>query len=59
MFELKIKTGNAAFEGDNEELARILRNLADKIIYLPRSGFDGVVTDINGNRVGSYELTEN
>lgn len=58
MFELKIRTGNAAFEDDNEELARILRNLADKIIYLPRSGFDGVVTDINGNHVGEYILTE-
>ena len=55
MLTVKIKTGNAAFEDGNleTELARILRQLADKI----ENGYtEGKLMDINGNSVGTYEL---
>lgn len=55
MFKLEIETGNAAFddEGKAYEIARILRDLADKI----ENGAEaGSVRDINGNKVGSYEV---
>ncbi len=55
MFRVKIETGNAAFDNDSDEVARILRELADKICE------DGCyqtikLRDINGNTVGlAYE----
>jgi len=55
MFTLKIKTDNAAFDGDRDgEVARILRDVADSI----KVGADlGVIRDINGNNVGEYKYT--
>jgi len=55
MFTLKIKTDNAAFDGDRGgEVARILRDVADSI----KVGADlGVIRDINGNNVGEYKYT--
>lgn len=59
-FNLTItEMGTAAFVesetgGPEEEVARILRNVADRI----ESGQDaGVLMDINGNRVGKYRTT--
>ncbi|USN14482.1 hypothetical protein PAPPERLAPAPP_01130 [Brevundimonas phage vB_BpoS-Papperlapapp] len=55
MFKLEIDTGNAAFDDDAKpgELARILRDLADKI----ENGADmGAVRDVNGNRVGRFDV---
>ncbi|UTC28625.1 hypothetical protein MARCHEWKA_01120 [Brevundimonas phage vB_BpoS-Marchewka] len=55
MFKLEIDTGNAAFdEGDKPyEIARILRDLAQKI----ENGADeGSVRDLNGNKVGHYNV---
>jgi hypothetical protein len=57
MFKIEIETGNAAFEDDNRnyELARILRQIAERL----ESGEDaGRVLDINGNKVGSFEMEE-
>ena len=57
MFELTIKTGNSAFADGNTgpELARILRNLADRV---ERIGWDdsmgGAIKDANGNTVGNW-----
>lgn len=52
MIRIKIKTENAAFQDGNKrcEVARILRNLADKI----ESGESpSKLLDINGNCVGT------
>lgn len=54
-FTVTIDTDNAAFDGDDcgAELARILREIAQKV----EDGADeGNAFDINGNRVGSFEL---
>jgi hypothetical protein len=59
MADLKISlnTDNDAFYDDeNLEVARILRNLADKIENNPVSGIGGfILRDINGNSVGDIE----
>ena len=55
MLEIKMKTGNAAFEDDNRnyEAARLLREVADKL----ENGWDrGVLMDINGNKVGDWRI---
>lgn len=51
MFSLKINTDNAAFEHPELEIARLLRQTADKLELSTRTG---VIRDINGNTVGSY-----
>jgi hypothetical protein len=59
MLSLNIETGNAAFDADggglNAESARILRHVADRV---EAGQMSGNVRDINGNTVGSFELTE-
>ena len=57
MFKIEIETGNAAFEDDNRnyELARILRQIAER---LENGENAGRVLDINGNKVGSFEIEE-
>lgn len=60
MFTLHISTTNAAFAEDgHSEIARLLRDVADKIAT------HGVVTnevhrlrDVNGNAVGHFRLVE-
>lgn len=60
MFTLTIKTSNAAFSSDEgyagpaEELARILELTATR---LRKEQTHGMLLDINGNHVGSFELT--
>ena len=56
MLKIEIETGNAAFEDDrNMELERILRQIAERL----ENGEDaGRVLDINGNKVGSFEMEE-
>lgn len=57
---IKIVMDNAAFEDSGgTELARILRDLADKsenscLDAIKNSG----VYDINGNKVGTFKVTE-
>jgi hypothetical protein len=51
-FALQLECDNAAFEEClRVEVARILRNAADRIEQLPVSG---KLYDINGNSVGRY-----
>jgi len=69
MFTLKIETANAAFDEMGEELARVLRELADQIELKPwrssdyrdsRKGMtrdEGTLRDVNGNTVGRWEWT--
>jgi hypothetical protein len=55
MFELKFLTDNAAFDDDPRgEIARILRKLADDIDN--GSQTEGGLYDLNGNRVGAFEI---
>jgi hypothetical protein len=52
MFKLEISTANDAFaESMHHEVARILREIADKVERGPPSG---TCRDANGNRVGEY-----
>jgi hypothetical protein len=51
MFSLKINTDNSAFEHPEQEIARLLRQIADRLEHSTRTG---VIRDINGNRVGDY-----
>lgn len=61
-FTLTVDTGNAAFHDvDNAEvpapgpeLARILRDVADRVEYAGPGG-SGRVADVNGNHVGRWE----
>lgn len=65
MFKLSIETGNAAFcdpatgeessWDENHEVARILREIADKIDDGRR---EGKAIDYNGNSVGEYTFYE-
>ena len=55
MFQLKIKTGNEAFAGEDKwtELARILRYVAQQV----GDGHPGkTVQDYNGNTVGEFKV---
>lgn len=55
MFKLKIETGNDSFGHQNlsAEVASILRQAADRV---ERGQFDGVLFDLNGNRVGEFDI---
>lgn len=56
-FTLKIETDNAAFdENHGEEVARILREIADNLNFGNVFGLDGTARDINGNTVGEWTL---
>ena len=59
MITIKIKTDNAAFEGENLgiEVARILRAVAIRFEISP-SAASGSIRDINGNTVGSCKVTK-
>lgn len=60
MLKLEIKTGGAAFSEDDaltyegrSEIARLLRKISVKI---ETGDSDGVIMDINGNKVGRWTL---
>ena len=59
MFSVNVETDNAAF-GDREpepacaECARIVRIIAGE---LDAGRLSGSIRDVNGNRVGTWELT--
>ena len=56
MFKLSFKTNNAAFdENGTEEMARILREVANRVADVP--GYGGTIQDIKGNTIGSFKLT--
>lgn len=67
MFKLSFKTGNAAFHDDDDdleddgdelteacraEIARILRDVADRVRYGTEDR--GAIADVNGNTVGTF-----
>jgi hypothetical protein len=63
-FKLEINTGNAAFDDDamGPEIARILSGVAERLAAGDLDGIyawssDSPLYDINGNRVGSWRLT--
>ena len=55
---IKINMDNAAFANNHSgELARILRDLADKVSHSDASNFDEwSVRDYNGNTIGSLKI---
>ena len=59
-FTMTIDCDNSAFDDEGHELARIIRELADSIEY-PGNGMQeskDSLSDINGNKVGRWELAE-
>lgn len=60
MFELKIKTGGAAYRDDDGDLDKtsyeLRRNLKEVEQKLENGYTDGYVMDINGNKVGQWSL---
>ena len=51
----KFETDNEAFSDYRAyEIKRILMKIADNI---ENGKEDGIITDINGNKIGSYKLT--
>ena len=51
--DIKINTENAAFEDDNRETVRILKELADNINESSVVIKNAIIKDINGNNVGN------
>lgn len=57
-FRVEIETDNDAFRGSrNRELRRLLRDVCDRLSEL-EPGDRLKLRDVNGNRVGFAELTE-
>lgn len=58
-FTLTIDCDNAAFEDDDSELARIIRDVAKRVEGLSTTAaFEGTASDINGNTVGKFEMED-
>ena len=56
MLKLKIDTDNLAFDQEGQEVARILRDLADKLEHLDELQESQLpLRDLNGNTVGYYQ----
>lgn len=57
MFKLEFGTDNAAFDDIDgpAEIRRILKEIAGRIVLGSTSGN---IHDINGNKIGHYELTQ-
>ena len=57
-FTIILDANHAAFDDGNMqyEIARILRNIADKAESAGFSGFFETIRDINGNDVGRYAM---
>ena len=56
MLKIRIKTDNQAFEQEGQEVARILRGLADQVEYLDKLQESQLpLRDLNGNTVGYYQ----
>jgi len=56
-FTIKMDTGNAAFDPDPQyEVARILREIADRLERDGANGLYQTIHDINGNDVGRWRL---
>jgi hypothetical protein len=58
-FTLTFDMDNAAFEEPAAEVARILERIADKVAWEGvDDGVGGPILDVNGSRVGSWEVTD-
>ena len=56
MLKLKINTDNQAFDQEGQEVARILRGLADQVEHLDKlQECQLPLRDLNGNTVGYYQ----
>ena len=56
MLKLKIETDNQAFDQEGQEVARILRGLADRLENLDKlQECQQPLRDLNGNLVGYYK----
>lgn len=57
---IKINLDNAAFErhGNDTEASRILEELAKTMYFAKLEEDKGNLRDINGNKVGTWEITE-
>jgi len=56
MLKLKINSENAAFDQEGQEVARILRDLADRLENLDKlQECQLPLKDLNGNTVGYYQ----
>ena len=56
MLKIKINSENAAFDQEGQEVARILRGLADKLEHLDKLQESQLpLKDLNGNTVGYYQ----
>ena len=56
MLKIRIKTDNQAFDQEGQEVARILRGLADQVEYLDKLQESQLpLRDLNGNLVGYYK----
>jgi len=61
MVRIEIRTENSAFQDGNKslEVARILKNLAKRLENDPDLvDCEITLTDINGNKVGTFEIIE-
>ena len=57
MFEIKIKTGNAAFGDDAYEATYEINRLLEEVSHKLRMGYtEGNLMDINGNKGGTFKL---
>jgi hypothetical protein len=59
-FTLTIELGNDAMQ-TRADIEEALRKLGQDLRYMsdpPEDGDDGVVADTNGNKVGTWEVTE-
>lgn len=60
MFNLKFTIYNDAFFPTNgNEIARILRDLTDRVDDSDLDGVDWAVKDVNGNTIGRLEIDKN
>ena len=56
MFKIKLDTDNQAFHQEGQEVARILRGLADQVEHLDKLQESQLpLRDVNGNTVGYYQ----
>ena len=55
MLKIRIETKNAAFKGNlRTETIRCLKDVVDRLYRFQR---EGIILDINGNKVGNFKLT--
>lgn len=63
MFTCKIKTGGAAYRDENGDgydryNHELIRNLKEIITKMERGDGNGYIMDINGNKVGTWNIEE-